>query len=185
MRMMRIRSIWPEFWTDEAIVTMGAPQALLYVGLWNFADDEGRFWWDCRMISAALDPLDTKFGGRKRVEELLLQLATAGRLTSYDANGKTYGVIHKFKDFQHPKRPKPSGIPPPPWEADVPPQGDQGEPVGRQKGDTGEPPLRSAPIRSAPLRSSTGSPGKDGEEHGDSPVAAAAVLPLASGAPRP
>lgn len=39
--MARIRTIKPEFWTDETIVRLPFEARLLFVGLWNFADDYG------------------------------------------------------------------------------------------------------------------------------------------------
>jgi 5-methylcytosine-specific restriction endonuclease McrA len=39
--MARIRTIKPEFWTDEKIVQLPFVARLLYIGLWNFADDDG------------------------------------------------------------------------------------------------------------------------------------------------
>lgn len=39
--MARIRTIKPEFWTDEKVVQLPFFVRLLFVGLWNFADDEG------------------------------------------------------------------------------------------------------------------------------------------------
>jgi hypothetical protein len=40
--MARIRTIKPEFWTSEQIVECSTRARLLFVGLWNFCDDEGR-----------------------------------------------------------------------------------------------------------------------------------------------
>ena len=39
--MARIRSIKPEYWTDEKIVHLPYEARLFYIGLWNFADDCG------------------------------------------------------------------------------------------------------------------------------------------------
>jgi hypothetical protein len=39
--MARIRTIKPEFWTDEKVVTLPFVARLLFIGLWNFADDSG------------------------------------------------------------------------------------------------------------------------------------------------
>jgi len=39
--MARIRTIKPEFWTDEKIVSLPFQARLLFIGLWNFADDTG------------------------------------------------------------------------------------------------------------------------------------------------
>src|SRR3990167_610238 len=39
--MSRIRTIKPDFWTDEKIVRLPFEARLLFIGLWNFADDSG------------------------------------------------------------------------------------------------------------------------------------------------
>ena len=39
--MARIRTIKPEFWTDEKVVTLPFEARLLFIGMWNFCDDEG------------------------------------------------------------------------------------------------------------------------------------------------
>lgn len=39
--MARIRTIKPEFWTDETIVRLPFEARLLFIGMWNFADDSG------------------------------------------------------------------------------------------------------------------------------------------------
>ena len=39
--MPRIRTIKPEFWTDSKIVALTPHARLLFIGMWNFADDHG------------------------------------------------------------------------------------------------------------------------------------------------
>ena len=39
--MSRIRTIKPDFWTDEKVVQLPFEARLLFIGMWNFADDEG------------------------------------------------------------------------------------------------------------------------------------------------
>ncbi|HBS0572930.1 TPA: DnaT-like ssDNA-binding domain-containing protein, partial [Klebsiella pneumoniae] len=41
--MARIRTIKPEFWTDEDMAEVSEPACLLAIGLLNYADDEGYF----------------------------------------------------------------------------------------------------------------------------------------------
>lgn len=41
--MARIRTIKPEFWTDETIVQLPYVARLFFIGLWNFCDDYGFF----------------------------------------------------------------------------------------------------------------------------------------------
>ena len=39
--MSRIRTIKPEFWTSEQILSCSQNARLLFIGMWNFADDHG------------------------------------------------------------------------------------------------------------------------------------------------
>ena len=39
--MARIRTVKPEFWTSEQIVECDPVARLLFIGMWNFADDHG------------------------------------------------------------------------------------------------------------------------------------------------
>ena len=39
--MARIRTVKPEFWTDEKVVECSIPARLLFIGLFNFANDMG------------------------------------------------------------------------------------------------------------------------------------------------
>ncbi|MCS5946284.1 hypothetical protein LNP25_19480 [Klebsiella variicola subsp. variicola] len=40
-QMARIRTVKPEFWTDEKVVECSIPARLLFIGLFNFANDMG------------------------------------------------------------------------------------------------------------------------------------------------
>ena len=56
--MARIRSIKPEFWTSEQIMECSLNARLLFIGLWNFADDLGRLPISPKMIKASIFPGD-------------------------------------------------------------------------------------------------------------------------------
>jgi len=55
----RIRTIKPDFWTDEKVVELSAFARLLFIGLWNFADDEGRMVLSPKRIKMQIFPADT------------------------------------------------------------------------------------------------------------------------------
>lgn len=57
--MARIRSIKPEFWTDEKVVKLSPLARLLFIGLWNFADDEGRMVYSPSRIKMQVLPSDS------------------------------------------------------------------------------------------------------------------------------
>jgi hypothetical protein len=102
---MRIRSVKPDFWRDTVTGEMGPQLALFYLGLACFSDDGGRFEWDLRLLRADLDPFDTKFGGPSGIAVLLGQLLAAGRIRTYEVEGKKYGEIPSFARHQHPQKP--------------------------------------------------------------------------------
>lgn len=53
--MARIRTIKPEFWRDEKIASLRNKLAgYFFIGLWNVADDEGKFQWNPRALSLHL-----------------------------------------------------------------------------------------------------------------------------------
>ena len=56
--MARIRTIKPEFWSDPTMAAMPFEARLLYVGMWNFADDHGAIDDDPDRIAALVFPRD-------------------------------------------------------------------------------------------------------------------------------
>lgn len=56
--MARIRTVKPEFWTSEQIVECSPIARLLFIGLWNFADDNGVHSASVRRIRMEIFPAD-------------------------------------------------------------------------------------------------------------------------------
>ncbi len=56
--MARIRTIKPEFWTDPKIVALPFEARLLFIGLWNLADDHGLLDYDPDRIKLQIFPAD-------------------------------------------------------------------------------------------------------------------------------
>jgi len=54
----RIRTIKPEFWVDEQIVELDYVTRLLFIGIWNFVDDEGYLEYKPRRIKMQIFPAD-------------------------------------------------------------------------------------------------------------------------------
>ena len=74
--MARIRSVKPEFWTDEKIVDLSPVAKLLYIGIWNFADDHGLLVDDPRRLKLQVLPADDI-----DAQELVNELVSVGLLT--------------------------------------------------------------------------------------------------------
>lgn len=112
--MPRIRTVKPDFWHDHRIATdLTRDQRLFYIGLWNEADDDGRFLAHPRRLLGAIFPYETDLAP-EFVTETLSALMLSGRLELYVVNGEPYAQLTKFKQHQRINRPTESRIPAPP-----------------------------------------------------------------------
>jgi len=102
--MARIRTIKPQFWLDENLGAISRDARLLYIGLWNLADDTGVFKWRPLQIKAQIFPYDSDVNGED-VEEWLNKLVGTGDIEQIEAQGKIYGRIKSFLEHQEIKNP--------------------------------------------------------------------------------
>lgn len=111
---MRARNIKPGFFKNELLGELSPLGRLLFAGLWCMADREGRLEDRPRRIRAEILPYDDC-----DVEALLGQLAEAGFIRRYEADGNRYICIPSFLHHQKPhSRERESVIPPlPPGDA--------------------------------------------------------------------
>lgn len=150
--MARIRSIKPEFWTDEKVVALSPLARLLFIGLWNFCDDYGRMEFSLRRIKLQIlpsDPTDCsgEFGEIRR----------EGLVQDYEVDGKHYLQIVHFEKHQKVDRRSSSRIPPPPPNSPesrrVPPNSSPGgEGKGREKEKEEGRPAREYQFRGQVIR---------------------------------
>lgn len=134
--MARIRTIKPEFWTDSKIVALPPLARLLFIGLWNFADDEGRMPYEPVTIKLQILPLDPT-----DLSEEIGALRRNSMLVVYEVDGKQYLQISNFEKHQKVDKRKPSKLPPPPIRADsrrIPPNGPAGREGNGMEGNGGE-----------------------------------------------
>ncbi len=111
--MARIRSIKPEFWSDQKIVAeLTREQRLFYIALWNEADDQGRFLANPRRLLGIVFPFDEDVSERF-IEASLRTLAETERVVLYEVDGTPYGQLTKFLEHQRINRPTESRIPGP------------------------------------------------------------------------
>lgn len=112
---MRIRTVKPEFWDDETIGLLSRDARLLYIALFNIADDEGLLRWTPPFIKSKAfvydDDLDVD-----DVARLMAELVTSGRVFAYEAGqvNQKLAVVIQFRRHQKINRPQPSKLPPPP-----------------------------------------------------------------------
>ena len=71
--MAKIRGIKPEFWTDEDVVEVSIPARILFIGMWNYACDNGHLEDKPKQIKMRIFPADNI-----DVEPLLAELAGVG-----------------------------------------------------------------------------------------------------------
>ena len=93
--MARIRTIKPEFFTSEDIVSLTPLARLFYVSLWCESDREGRFEWKPKTLKFRYLPGDTC-----NVDALGDELVQAGLIVLYEVDGKKYAEIPGFKKHQ-------------------------------------------------------------------------------------
>lgn len=98
--MARIRSIKPDFWTDEKLTECSLSARLLFIGTWNFADDAGNLDRSAKQIKARIFPIDAI-----DCEPLIQELIHQELLVEYSVGGKKYLHIHGFAKHQIINRP--------------------------------------------------------------------------------
>lgn len=120
--MARIRSIKPEYWSDRSLARQLSRDArLLYIALWNFADEHGRLPGDPRWVKGNCLPYEDDLDPTA-VEQLLGELTAAGKVIAYEADGDPYLYLPNLAKHQRLEAAKvpsrfpalPSGDAPPP-----------------------------------------------------------------------
>lgn len=108
--MARSRIIKPEFFQNEELVVLPPIARLLFIGLWQLADRDGRLEDRPGKIKLAVLPAD-----ECDVDDLLRQLAEKQLIVRYQIDGARYLSIPKFLVHQSPHVSERSkGIPDPP-----------------------------------------------------------------------
>lgn len=93
--MARIRTIKPEFFTSEDIVSLTPLARLFYVSLWCEADREGRLSWRPKTLKMRYFPADNC-----DIDMLATELITAGLIEIYEDDDKQYAYIPGFAKHQ-------------------------------------------------------------------------------------
>lgn len=92
--MARIRTIKPEFWEDEKLAKLPGYARLLFIGTWNFADDNGALLANPVLMKSHIFPYEDI--GISTISEWIDMLVENGMLIRTTYNGKDYLVIRKF-----------------------------------------------------------------------------------------
>jgi hypothetical protein len=112
--MPRIRTIKPEFWTDDLLGTLSREARLLFIGAWNQADDEGLLRWTAPTLKGAIFPFDDDIGITE-VEGYMRELEACEVIFPYlgGRSQQKLAYIVNFLKHQKINRPSPSKLPPP------------------------------------------------------------------------
>lgn len=108
--MARIRTIKPEFWVDDQIVELDYATRLLFIGLWNFVDDEGYVEYKAKRIKMQIFPADSL-----DVSGMLTNLLDMGRLAQFASDqGDLLRVVNwdRHQKISHPTATRFTGIQP-------------------------------------------------------------------------
>lgn len=108
--MARYRTIKPEFWSSEQVMECSPTARLMFIGMWNFADDAGRLSCSPKTLKAQIFP-----GDDIKVDDvrgMLDELSANGLVRFYTVDEKEYLVItgwhhQKIDRPQKPKCPEP------------------------------------------------------------------------------
>jgi hypothetical protein len=143
--MARIRTIKPEFWTDEKLSECSLSARLLFIGLISFADDDGRMEYAPARLRMQVFPCGAV--ATKKLIEYIGELHEHSLIRLYTVAGKEFLDIPNFLKHQRINRPTPSKIPPfsessvsPHGVVVSPPSGMEGNGTGKEgKGEKSAP----------------------------------------------
>jgi len=139
----RIRSIKPQFWTSSQVLECSTNARLLFLGLWNFCDDEGRHVFSAKQIKAEVFPADDFT--QKDILGMLDELSSNELIVRYVVDEKEYFYVSGWH-HQRIDRPQPARCPAP---IDDNSTNDQGtfvpdrigkDKIGKDKKETPKPP---------------------------------------------
>jgi hypothetical protein len=106
--MARIRTVKPVFWKHEDLSALPEAVHLLAAALLNYADDEGYFNANDRLVKAECSPLREP---SVSIHDSLTELCRIGYLRlGTGQDGKRYGHVIKFSEHQKINRMTPSKI---------------------------------------------------------------------------
>ena len=111
--MARIRSVKPDYPQHRKVRAVSRDARLLNIHLWNLADDEGRLQELPQWIIGQIFPADEDVTPAV-LRGLLEELEKVRLIVRYEVDDERYIGIENWCEHQHPEKPKPSNLPPPP-----------------------------------------------------------------------
>lgn len=112
--MPRIRTIKPEFFTDEVVSALDPLDRIAFVGLWLYADKGGKLEWRPKQLGVSILPYEAG-----DFELRLNRLVQAGLIVKYSADGNTFAKVRNFLKHQKPHITEKESVIPEPTEITV------------------------------------------------------------------
>lgn len=105
---MRKRIISPEFWYDEKIVELSFGARLLFIALWQMADDEGRMEYAPKRMGLQIFPSQ-----KIDIVVLCAELRQCALVCTYKSEDRDYLEVINFRRWQKFDKRRPSKYPAP------------------------------------------------------------------------
>lgn len=106
--MARIRTVKPEFWGSPDVAALSVYTRLIFIGLWNLAEDNGVGLANERWVTSQLFPLDDPTPAVENVRRAFGELSRGGQIALFEANGRR---LYKINGWHHQKIDKPNRNP--------------------------------------------------------------------------
>ena len=101
--MARLRSIKYEFWSSPQVVSCSLPARLLFVGLWNFCDDNGVHAASVSRLRIEVFPQDNLTD--ESIRSMIGELLDAGLLATYLVGDEAFWCVTGWSKHQRIDRP--------------------------------------------------------------------------------
>lgn len=101
--MSRIRTIKPELWASEQVISCSPLSRLLFIGLWNFCDDNGVHQASYIRIKAEVFPGDNL--DINEIKNCINELINNGLIREYMAYDNSYWIVTGWKKHQRIDKP--------------------------------------------------------------------------------
>lgn len=108
--MARIRTIKPEFWQHPKTGSVSRDARLLFLGLLNESDDEGRMRYSAKRLAGVLFPFDEDVSPHD-IDTWCSELAKAGLVERYAVEDAFYLAVPGFTEHQRISHARPSTLP--------------------------------------------------------------------------
>ncbi len=117
--MARIRTIKPEFWDSPSVAKASPWARLLFIAMWNWADDYGRGTANLKELEGFVFPNDDRFwnesGNTVTFRSLMAEVSECFGVVLYEVENRPYFAIPTWDSHQrNEKRAKQSKHPAPP-----------------------------------------------------------------------